>query len=203
MPALTLIVSAGLGVIASQAFFKDVSKKILLVVLILGFMLWGVRGQFSLAPNELGLWIYGNLNPFNEAILVADKVKSITSDFDTVFIAGSEPEILYYAKRKSPTRFVITYPLIINSPLRLSYQKEVVTDLTKQMPKAIVVSQRQYSGAWNESAPRVFIDFLTTYLANNYQLVGGYVWSGNIGYWQDKLTADELNLASLLVYQKL
>ena len=164
------------------------------------FMLWGYKEQFSLTGDQLGVWVYGNLNPFFEAQTIAHELARFTSSTDRVFIAGSEPEILYYAKRKSMSRFVITYPLIVETPLRLSYQKEIIREFETSFPKAIVYSQREYSGLWNEESPRLFIDYLNSLIENEYELAGGYVWKNGRGYWSNQLSEEEKKNSSLLLY---
>ena len=44
-------------------------------------------------------------HPFLGAQVVAEQVSQLTSPDDFVFVAGSEPQILYYTRRFSPTRF--------------------------------------------------------------------------------------------------
>jgi len=166
-------------------------------------MFWKVENQFLLNPQEQSIWIYGNRNPFVESPLVAEKVKEITKNSDKIFVAGSEPQIYYYSKRLSMSRFVITYPLIIDSPVREKYQKEIITEFEKELPKVIVYSNREESGLFNDESPRIFIDYLNKLIETKYFVVGGYFWKDDFnGYWE-KLdnNLEKNNQASLLLYK--
>lgn len=198
MPFLALV--AGVGLVK---LMEDVGQKYYwgLLVVVLA-MLVPVRSQFSKTPEEINLWVYGTANPFYEAPLVAEKLAAVTNEGDRVFIAGSEPEILYYAKRLSVSRFVITYPLIIETPKRLDYQKEIISEIEGEKPAAIVYSTKQHSGLWNEESPREFIDYLTDLINDEYEMIGGYVWELNKGYWITKFEEGDLSKASLILYKR-
>ena len=66
-------------------------------------------------------------------------------------MAGSEPQILYYAGRNSCTKFNITYPLIIDSTKREVYQQEIQKELQTKKPRAMVVSTLAHSGLWDDN----------------------------------------------------
>lgn len=174
-----------------------------LIAITLILMFWKMEQQFSLGPQEQSIWIYGNRNPFVESSLVAEKVKEITKDSDKIFVAGSEPQIYYHSKRLSMSRFVITYPLIIDSPVREKYQREVIAEFEKELPKAIVYSNREESGLSNDESPRIFVDYLDRLIEDKYYVVGGYFWEDDFnGYWE-KLNNDsnKSDQASLLLYK--
>jgi len=200
MPAMALMVSVGFSNLIK--FVENKIPFLLASLILVVFLLAPSIKQFSLTPEEINTWVYGTVNPFSEATLVADKLADITKPDDKVFIAGSEPEILFYAQRKSVSRFVITYPLIMDTPKRLDYQKEAINELKNNPPRAIVYSLREQSGLWNEESPKLFIEFLDSLIAKDYQLVGGYVWEREKGYWEDSLPIENKNFASLLLYSR-
>lgn len=171
-----------------------------LLVLTLVIVIYPFRMQFGLTPDELSLWIYGTVNPFKDAYVVSQEIAKITKGDDYIFVAGSEPEIYFYSKRLSPTRFVITYPLNITSKYREEYQTELVNDLKSNPPKIIAVSNMEHSGLWNEGSPRIFIDYLLNILKTEYNLQGGYLKFNDKGAWVTNLEKNELINTSLLVY---
>ena len=192
------IVLLGRGKTIGKTFnfhFEEISTTAILFLIILPF-----SEQFSKTPQEMSLYVYGYTDPFYEAPLVAQKLASVTKPEDKVFIAGSEPEILFYAKRKSATRFVITYPLNITTRVRETYQNEVVKSLVETPPKAIVYSTREHSGLWNEGSPRTFIDYLKNILQKNYKIAGAYVWRRTEGFWLNNPQKSELENASYILY---
>ena len=132
-------------------------------------ILWPIRQQFSLTPPELSRWIYGDVNPFVESPKIAEELVKITDEKDCVFVAGSEPQILYYAGRNSCTKFNITYPLIIDSTKREVYQQEIEKELQTKKPRAMVVSTLAHSGLWDDNNKEL-LEF-TKKMLDNYQSV--------------------------------
>ncbi len=81
--------------------------------------------------------IYGG-NPFFESRPLANLLKSNSTSDDKVFVFGSEPQILFYAERKSASRYIFVYPLMGNSNDARERQLSVIADLRREMPKFIV-----------------------------------------------------------------
>jgi len=154
-------------------------------------------------PEQITRWIYGlQGNPFIESQIIGKKIKQITQPQDNIFIAGSESQIYYYSQRVSSSAN-ITYQLNIDSPLREKYQQQVVTDLKEKPPTVIVVAPHPFSGLWQEGSPTIFINYLNQILKDQYQLIGGYVWQGDNGSWQEPISNDEqFNNANLLLFVK-
>lgn len=141
-------------------------------------------------------------HPFLESKSVADHISQLSSPDDFVFVAGSEPQILYYAQRFSPTRFITSYALMIPTPVVRDYQHEAIRDLQKHVPKLIVFVQSSPSWLRQQTTPADFFDFLNNFLNQNYDLVGGYVKNGQKGYWSKQLNSGEFGAASLLLYER-
>jgi hypothetical protein len=166
-------------------------------------MLYPIREQFFLSPAKLNEWVYGTVNPFIESAEVAKHVSALTLPQDRIFVAGSEPQIYYYAQRRSISRFVITYPLNVHTAKRENYQREVIKDLQEKMPKIIVVSRRIYSSLWEPDSPTLFIEYLTMLLEDRYRMVGGIVWKKGGAYsWQETIGKEEMPAASILVFKR-
>lgn len=175
----------------------------LLLVFLIFIIIYPIRTQYTKTSKELSLWIYDKDNPFTESKIIADKIDQYSTAGDTIYIAGSEPQILWYAKRMSPTRFVITYPHSMNTEKAVVYQKEVISDLGDSSPKMIVLSQRQSSGFVGRNSSTLLFNYLMAMITDDYELKGGYVWyDGSSGAWQDEFGEDEIGEASLLVFVK-
>lgn len=206
MPFLALLCGTLFNSILESLSLNNKQKKISIIIIlpiILFIILFPFKEQFSLNPQKLSEWVYGTANPFGESQEVANHLALITNKNDYVFVAGSEPQIYYYAQRKSPTRFVITYPLNLPTPFREQFQSELVNDLQKTPPQAIIISQRLYSGLWNEGSPQIFINYFNNFTSQNYKIVGGYVWdSSDNGHWQEILNDKSKQNASLLLLIK-
>lgn len=206
MPFLALLCGA-LFNSCLESFSALREQKILTTIVVLpivfSIMIFPFKNQFSMSPEKLSEWVYGTVNPFSESREVANHLALITKPGDLVFVAGSEPQIYYYAERKSMTRFVITYPLNLPTPYREQYQIELMSDLERNPPKAIVLSQRSFSGLWNEGSPQIFIKYFSDLISKNYKIVGGYVWNNNEeGHWQEPINNESIRNASLLLLIK-
>jgi hypothetical protein len=141
--------------------------------------------------------------PFFEAQLVANEVSQRSSPSDYVYVAGSEPEIYYYARRLSPTRFITTYPLMIPTPLASDYQEEAIHDLQSHSPKLIVFAQSGAGWLRQTATPPEFQNFIGGFLHQNYRLVGGYVKAGpQKSYWTTNLDVAGFRSSSLLLYER-
>ncbi|MFH1129665.1 MAG: glycosyltransferase family 39 protein [Patescibacteria group bacterium] len=203
MPFLALFCGASFGSFLESSTGKQKAlTTIIILPIVLLIMLSPFQKQFFMSPQKLSEWVYGTVNPFGESQEVASHLAKITNVNDFVFVAGSEPQIYYYAQRKSPTRFVITYPFNLPTPYKEQYQTEAMNDLEKNLPQAIVVSQRNLSGLWYQGSPEIFIKYLTDLTSKNYQVVGGYVWDNMGGHWQEPISTELIQNASLLLLAK-
>jgi len=184
-------------------FLKPAERRLVAVsgvVLIVFSFCWPYRQQLALTPAELVTWVYGTNHPFVESLEVAQQLARLTSPSDLVFIAGSEPQILYYARRESASRFVITYPLMWPTPQMTNYQTEAIDQLRANPPQAIVLSRGPNTGLWKVGRSTLLIDYLNQVLREDYHLVGGYLWRDDIGVWREPITSKEASQSSLLVF---
>lgn len=206
MPFWALLCGALFNSILESLSLNDKQKKlstIIVLSVILFIILVPFKEQFSLNPQKLSEWVYGTVNPFSESQEVAKHLAQNTKTNDFVFVAGSEPQIYYYSQRKSPTRFIITYPLNLPTPFREQYQTELISDLKKNEPQAIIISQRIHSGLWNEGSPEIFINYFNNFTSQNYKIVGGYIWdNSDSGHWQEPIEDTSIQNASLLLLIK-
>ncbi len=78
-------------------------------------------------------------NPFVEAPLIARFAAERTEPDDAIFIIGSEPEILFYAHRKSASRYIHTYPVLTIAPDGPRRLEEYVTDFIDRRPRMVIL----------------------------------------------------------------
>lgn len=196
--AIALETASGLSGVRSargMTLFRAGAPALLLFILLLPN-----RELPFMSPTGVTRWVYTDANPFSEAREAADHIARVTADSDYVFVAGSEPEILYYAKRRSPTRFVIIYPLMINTPYAASYQEETVRALEKHPPEIIAAVASRFSWGMRTTSPPIIMDYLNQLMTRNYHLIGGV--QGASGVWRDSIGVRERNLASIVVYKR-
>lgn len=183
---------------------KIVSKTLMaatLMIIIAVCIAYPLRNQYWLSGRELSSYVYGNDHPFIESSIIAEKVKSYTNDNDRIFVAGSEPQIYIYSRRRSASKFDITYPFVLKTPYRDKCQKEAIQELEQNNPAAIVVSQSPTSGLWDIDVPSTFVDFLRNLTMQRYQLIGGTFKKKGEVRWHSPITSmKEMNAATLLLF---
>ena len=92
---------------------------------------------------------------------------------------------------------------MIDTSLREEYQMQAIDEIKDNKPKAIVYSNMETSGLWNEESPKIFIDYLNKLINDDYRLIGGWMWQAGGGKWVEKFSTDEIDSASLLLYKKI
>jgi hypothetical protein len=206
MPFLAMLNVLGIHALASKVsgwtakpmpWLANFITAIVLLLVIRPDMRWMfyTSDQFAWEKTKWGL-------PFIEAQFVGAQVSQMSTPDDFVYVAGSESEILCYAQRFSPTRFITSYALMIPTPLAAGYQHEVINDLEAQPPKLIVFPQSGYSWLRHTNTPPDLMNFIGPFLRQNYQLMGGYVKSdGQKGYWSTAPSREEFMNSSLVLYK--
>jgi 4-amino-4-deoxy-L-arabinose transferase-like glycosyltransferase len=97
-----------------------------------------VRPFFVYGPDQLSDALYPG-NPFAESTRVAELVSRKTAPTDRVLIVGSEPQILFYARRRSASRYILTYPLMMDVEGAAARQVEMFAEAEAAQPPLIVV----------------------------------------------------------------
>jgi hypothetical protein len=100
-------------------------------------LLLGFRPFFTYSPDEVSRVIYEG-NPFVESKEVAEVVRENTAQGDRVLIFGSEPQILFYARRRSASRYIVTYPLMMSVAGAAERQVEMFNEILASNPPLIV-----------------------------------------------------------------
>jgi hypothetical protein len=127
-------------------------------------------------PKQLCHVLYYG-NDFVEAIPIARYIEANSGADDRVLVLGSEPEIYFYAKRKSATGYVYMYDLGFAHPYKQRMQKELISEVEKSRPKFMVIVSSPHS--W--SADRGETDDLFAWF-NAYAQRNNYVPEGLVNY---------------------
>jgi len=150
--------------------------------------------------------IYG-LTPFLAAVEVGEYLKRTTDPDDTLLIVGSEPEILFYANRRSATRFTIFYPLLpIASDTERSdlLCEEFFEEIEANPPRKVVVTRCPSSfitgGKSTEKLNEIFNRLYSGLLSKDYvEEDQVYLSSGGDIFWKSRFGANPGKL--LLLFQ--
>jgi Dolichyl-phosphate-mannose-protein mannosyltransferase len=92
---------------------------------------------FERDPNVISRNYFGE-NPFPESKPVAEYIAGHTAPEDRVLIVGSEPQILFYAKRRSPSPFLMIYPLLTKHARYEEFERQMQREVEAHPPKYIV-----------------------------------------------------------------
>ena len=198
LPVISIL--AGTGVVAlvtwmlsrqSESMQRGVSAAIISILLVLGVVVqW--EYLFVLSNTALSRSIYG-FNPFVESVEVGAQLARRAAPDDKIAVLGSEPQIYFYAQRKSATGFVYMYPLLEDQPYALEMQKQMITEIEQAAPRFLVsfmapTSWTDGSSRNNDQEKMKFFEWMDRYSRTEYTLIGvlePLKDGGYISLWDD------------------
>ncbi len=142
MPVLALLT----GTVVEQAtdLLRGYRFKVLAAAPILVFALFLAKGIarertlfFQLSPLQACHSLYGS-ELFPEALTLADYIRTHSPAEARVAVLGSEPEIYFYAHRRSATGYVYTYPLTEHQPFALQMRQQMRQEIEAAQPQFLV-----------------------------------------------------------------
>jgi hypothetical protein len=141
LPPLALAAAAGAEWIAAIELWKIVPGRIrcaalcLMLAVLPAITLWPF--WFTYSPVDAVRRIYPG-NFFAEMPEFAQRLKSVTPSEASVFIFGAEPELLFYARRPSATRYIFLFPLY--GPYKSAHERQMAAakEIERAQPLAAV-----------------------------------------------------------------
>jgi hypothetical protein len=169
LPAIALLAGAGF------AWLQGSLGNALAIGLYAAVLFLPVHQQsdffFHLSPLEACRRMY-LIEPFPEAVQVAEYVRAHTPDGARIAVMGSEPEIYFYANRRGVSGHIYMYGMMEPQPYALTMQNEMIHDIESARPEYIVLST--VVGTWlirPESSHRIF-EWWEGYSTQHYRKVG-------------------------------
>jgi hypothetical protein len=144
-----------------------------------------VNSQYFLQrdPNEISRLAFG-FNPFPESKALAAFVAQATLPVDPVFIMGSEPQILFCAKRRSPSSFLMFYPLMASYTRYKEFQETVWSEIQRTPPKYVLdMVNIPTSFLWDGQADIDIVNRLNAWLQKEYVVDRVMLVTGLQGEW--------------------
>ena len=93
---------------------------------------------FVFSPDQVGKKVYG-LNPFLESRQIGRYLGEHSAPEARIAILGSEPEILFYARRHSATGYIYMYDLMEGpEPRAGEMQREMIAQIEEAQPEYLV-----------------------------------------------------------------
>ncbi len=125
----------------------------------------------AITPERVSRLRY-RANPFVEAVEIGRYLKENTAPDDRIAILGSEPEIYFYADRKSATGYIYTYPLMEPQPYALIMQNEMMDEIERARPEILIIADLQASWLARPSSHSLILDWMPRYWLKCYQIEG-------------------------------
>jgi Dolichyl-phosphate-mannose-protein mannosyltransferase len=146
---------------------------------------------FRMEPITACRAVYG-INPFPEAIKVADYIRSHSTKEDRIAILGSEPEIAFYAERVSATGYIYTYGLMEAQPYASRMQREMAAEIEAANPQFLVFVAVPSSWLPQPGLDPFVFNWGRNYVRTHYELVGladilpvtEYRWGADVKNYQ-------------------
>jgi hypothetical protein len=148
---------------------------------------------FSMSPRDLSRFRYG-ANPFVEAPEIARYIRERTEPLDRIAVLGSEPEIYFYADRRSATGYIYAYPFMEIQDYARSMQEDMMQAVEAAHPKFLVYVSVEESWLPRPESDRTILEWASRYVRACYDLVGvadihsmqhtTYVWEGEAAVYR-------------------
>jgi hypothetical protein len=162
---------------------------IIFIVTALIFPTYELRNFFfKISPVEACRMMYDG-NPFPESIEIAEYIQNHSVKDDKIAILGSEPQICFYANRKSATGYIYVYGLMEPQDYAINMQKDMIQEIETTRPKYAVLVDIPYSWLPDKNSNMLIINWALTYLKKNYRTVGIFDISRNSysAFWENNL----------------
>jgi hypothetical protein len=177
LPAAALLAGISIAAVINNLLTnRPLILKYGLPLLLAGMCVFGSVYQhrhflFKMTPIQLSRTVYG-LNPFPETLQIAQFLRANTEENDRIAVLGSEPQIYFYAGRRSASGYIYMYALMENHDYALEMQKEMVRDIERTQPKFLVFVNVDTSWLKNHDSHTLLLDWIQNYQAKHYGLVG-------------------------------
>jgi hypothetical protein len=185
---------AGMSVLASGLF-----------VAALGWVTWENHALWFEMPPKVACMAIYPADPFVECVAVGEFIREQAAPGDRIAVVGSEPEIYFYAQRRSVTGYIYMYDLVALQPFASAMQRTFIQEIESARPEFLVVVNSVTSwGAW-PGADQTVVDWSRSYPGQFYNLAGvaamypsytEYIWG------KEAATATVKTPSSIYVYKR-
>lgn len=159
---------------------------------------------FKATPIEACVLLYEQ-NPFPESIKIAEYIKAHTDKDDLIAVIGSEPQIYFYADRKSATGYIYTYGLMEKHSYASRMQLDFIQEIETSKPRYIVSVNVTSSWLPKLDSDKTVIKWTETFLRQNYTTIGVIEDIDNDHYqiyWDEEVIRNRPFLSNKLVVLK-
>ena len=205
LPAIALLAGAAVGTAGKQ--WPNAKR--------LGYGVFGAALVFSVAqqqsflfqmtPLEISRKLY-TLNPFPEAVQVGEYIRTHSAKDSRIAILGSEPEIPFYASRRSVTGHIYMYGLMESQPYALTMQNELISEVENAQPDYVVVVMNTMSWLRQQNSPSKIFDWWKAYQPKRYEQLAGVADTISLDHteyrWDDAERYKVQSNNAILIYKR-
>lgn len=177
LPALALLIAVAVSR-SLQLLRGDQSVELFLALGVVGvagvalaLVLFGNGAiWYTLSPEQAVNRIYRS-TLFSDARRAASLIAADTQPDDRVAVLGSEPEIYFYARRRSATSQIYMYPLMERHPYAAQMQADTITQIERAQPAYVVFVHNPFSWLTRPDSEPALLDWWPGYWEKHYALV--------------------------------
>jgi hypothetical protein len=174
-PALGLLAGAGLEILARRlGSTRRAAMTIGFATLTIAVVQPIVAQRdvlFAGSPAAMARAVYGPA-PFPESIDIARYIRAHSGPEDRIAVLGSEPQIYFYANRRSATGYIYVYALMEVHAFARAMQVEMVREIEAARPKFIVVVTEDSSWTVHRRSDLWIFDWIRSFTDAAYHPVG-------------------------------
>ena len=176
LPAAALLVGMACVSIkrgAARMMPATVSRGLAALVFVVATSAYVIKEQeylFSLPTRDLSRDVYG-ANPFVESPDISRYLEEHTKPDDRIAVLGSEPQIYFYARRKSATGHIYTYGLMEPQKYKQRMQDEMIQEIEATRPEYIVFVKMSISWLARQSDEKI-LTWADQYTRQCYEIAG-------------------------------
>ena len=179
LPAVALLTGIGVASAVSLLTVKQVPSMVRIFPVVVFALAcgWAIKKNapyyFYLNPLQACRAVYVN-SPFIEAIPIADYLREHTKPADRIIVLGSEPEIYFYAQRRSASGYIYMYPLMEKQLYWQQMQKQMIDEIETKRPVYLLYFNHPCSWLTTMGSSRLapFLNWVYPYVKNQYEQVG-------------------------------
>ncbi len=144
---------------------------VIIFVSVLALSIFQQRDYFFIATAEkISREAYAE-NPFIESVSIGNYLKANSSAEDTIAVLGSEPQIYFYAHRRSATGYIYVYPLMESQPYALNMQEEMIEEIESHKPRYLIFVNANTSWLRHGGSENLIFRWAQKYIVEHYDLV--------------------------------
>jgi hypothetical protein len=175
LPAVSLLSGIGVNAVTSLSARRPELYSILAFILVMAAFTATPFIERSIlleaSPLRASKLIYTR-NPFAESRVIADSLKAWTLPSDKIGILGSEPQIFFYAHRKSASAYIYTYALMERHPFALTMQEEMIRQIESISPRYLVYVNVGESWLVRRDSYTAIFEWFNRYQRELYEIAG-------------------------------